>query len=315
MKKYISIYTGILTILCCLFLSAGYYLYPVKNIVHQKLNPTKETIHIFFNIDNNYAKYMAVTIASILTNTENPLSFHILHSGISLENMDKILKLKEIRNFDIEFTDFNMNLLKSLPEYKFEHIKKESAIRIFIPFIFKNFDKYIYLDADLIMLHDINELWETDLDSFYIAAVKDPYIKHQFELPNNTTYINAGVLVVNAKLWRQNHIDKKFEKIIQDNFSNLPYLDQDIINLAFLNKIKILPDSYNAIPTVKYPDVYQEKNAFTNPRIIHWAGWGKPWRIFNIKYSDLFWKYAKMTDFYFQIRLDMLLHPHIIFES
>ena len=64
-------------------------------------------IHIFLSSDNNYAPFVATTIASICDNTKSFCDFYILDSGIEEEeeeeeNKEKICQLKtKFNNFSI----------------------------------------------------------------------------------------------------------------------------------------------------------------------------------------------------------------------
>ena len=60
---------------------------------------SNEKINICLSCDDNYAKYAGVVITSVLTNAlpEDKLNFYILDGGISVENKDKILSLKNIK--------------------------------------------------------------------------------------------------------------------------------------------------------------------------------------------------------------------------
>ena len=51
-------------------------------------------IPIFLASDENYAKYMAVTMTSIFTNTEEFIEFYILDGGITDETKKKFEELK-----------------------------------------------------------------------------------------------------------------------------------------------------------------------------------------------------------------------------
>ena len=68
------------------------------------------TIPIFLSSDNNYAPYVATTIASICDNTKSFCDFYILDGGISKENQEKIYVLKEkFNNFSIEFINIDVD--------------------------------------------------------------------------------------------------------------------------------------------------------------------------------------------------------------
>lgn len=65
-------------------------------------------------------------------------------------------------------------------------------------------------------------------------------------LPNYVnTYINAGVLLMNLKYLRSNNAEEKFHSLYL-NRTDFRYADQDIINFALHDTIKLLPIYYNA---------------------------------------------------------------------
>lgn len=65
-------------------------------------------------------------------------------------------------------------------------------------------DKCLYLDVDIVVQNDLTELYEQDMEEYYIAGVKAagyyyPPEKKQrnmdrLEMPAFDQYINAGVL-------------------------------------------------------------------------------------------------------------------------
>ena len=61
-------------------------------------------MNIFFTVDNEYVRYLSVTMASILYNCkkDNIINFFIISDSISNENKRKLEGLKNINNFNIE---------------------------------------------------------------------------------------------------------------------------------------------------------------------------------------------------------------------
>ena len=49
---------------------------------------------IFLSSDENYAKYLTVTLQSIIANTKEKISFYVLDGGISEVNKTRIQKMK-----------------------------------------------------------------------------------------------------------------------------------------------------------------------------------------------------------------------------
>ncbi|AEM21638.1 glycosyl transferase, family 8 [Brachyspira intermedia PWS/A] len=62
-------------------------------------------MNICLSSDNNYAPYMGTAIASILKNSleDEKIIFHLIDGGITKENKDKILSLKNIKECEINF--------------------------------------------------------------------------------------------------------------------------------------------------------------------------------------------------------------------
>jgi len=66
-------------------------------------------------------------------------------------------------------------------------------------------------------------------------------------------------------------------KNTQNGGYNLSLLDQDIINIAFGDKIEHLPLEWNVYSKIYPETTYDMIKARENPSIIHWCGYEKPW--------------------------------------
>ena len=155
-----------------------------------------KTIDVCFFVNNDYAKYLSVTLVSILSNSKAPLYFHIITEGLTVDNMRKIESLKNIRDFNIEYVSAKLSLVRDVPQSCQKRITNETNFRLLISSLKKDLDKCIILDADLILVGDIEKLWNVDVEDYYIAAVTDqaPLAPkswtEQLPLPKNYTYVN-----------------------------------------------------------------------------------------------------------------------------
>jgi lipopolysaccharide biosynthesis glycosyltransferase len=161
--------------------------------------------------------------------------------------------------------------------------------RLLVAELLKDIDKIIYLDCDTIVLSDLKELFMTDIENYYIAAVEDAghkyNIKYYSEFYKNfKIYINAGVLLINLKLWRENNILTKLINSIEENKEKIMLGDQDAINLVCKDKIKVLDFSYNLQTNAFYiknllsSKIERDfKRALNNPKIVHYSVNNKPW--------------------------------------
>ena len=111
-------------------------------------------------------------------------------------------------------------------------------IRAALTKVFPQLDTILSLDVDTIVNENISDLWNTKLDDYYLAAVREPE-----KSTKNTLYINMGVALLNLKKLRD---DKKDDEIIHSlNTIQYDYNEQDCINKLCQGKILELNPDYN----------------------------------------------------------------------
>src|SRR5574344_895359 len=187
-------------------------------------------IPIFLSSDNNYAPFVTTTIASICDNTSSFCDFYILDGGISKENQNRILSLKEqYANFSIEFIKIDANNDFKNLEYKnnCSHVSISTYNRFLIPKIKPNLKKVLYLDVDIIALGDISKLFDINLEEFDLGAIPEPY--STLPLNKQHTYFNAGVLLINNENWIKNNVVEKLFETEELYRQNLRWADQDVL--------------------------------------------------------------------------------------
>ena len=115
----------------------------------------KKTIPIFYAIDDEYSKFVAVSIKSLIMNANKDYNYdiNIIYENLSKENAEK-LKSLETENCKIILTEMNKNLSmitdklgNRLREYTFT---LTIYFRIFIPVMFPQYDKCIYIDGEFV---------------------------------------------------------------------------------------------------------------------------------------------------------------------
>ena len=268
---------------------------------------TLPTINIFFTADNDYAKYLAVSMVSIIVNTEYPIYFYILDGGISVESKRRIEDLKKIKPFQIEYIPIDNKRFNNAPKSSEKHISVVTNYRFLISTLRPNMDRCIFLDADLVAQGDIAQLWNVDVTNDYMAAVTDQFPLNpnswakKLPLPQNYIYVNTGVSVMNLKKWREDRIEEKLFENMAKYRKLLWFPDQDTLNITLAPHVRYFPHVFNAMPIQHYYDINQKKEAFSDPVILHWAGKEKPWKLPWAKMANIYFHYAKMTPFYEEI--------------
>lgn len=263
-----------------------------------------DVVHICFITDEGYVTPTVVAIKSLLDGKSNGLKIeiHILASNLS---KDSIYKLKKccINKCSIDINE--VNDIYNFNNLKIEnlHVSTSALFKFLIPDIFKDIDKILYLDGDIIVKGDIGKIWNENINGVYAAVVKDmkamtynPPQTQKLKI-NHTSYFNTGVILYNLKKMREDNICKELIEY-RKNGKNY-FMDQDAFNVVLKEKVKYLPFEYNVISSVmgyfkideiiRYYDLkkYNSKNDINdNALIIHLASPYKPWNYSNVPFSN-----------------------------
>lgn len=182
----------------------------------------------------------------------------------------------------VEFINVN-----SLPEYITQEspnyntrYSKLSYLRCYFSKILKE-DKILYLDADTLVVDNIEDLWNTDFEDNVLVGVHEggEWNKHLWTYGLDDTYINSGVLLMNLKALREEKLDDSMIYLLNNNRYAFP--DQDVINLVCRNRIKHVSNVYNSSETTGIVD---------NAKIIHYIRGNKGWIKGSLR-SDIWFNY------------------------
>jgi lipopolysaccharide biosynthesis glycosyltransferase len=283
-------------------------------------------VPIVFTCDNHYFKYTFVTIISIIENRKKnkEYDFFVLSEDISKENKQiaekylsayKGVSIRFINLENIEKDKFHLNAYMTVSTY----------YRFYIPQLFRDFEKVLYLDSDLIVDNDISELLELELGDNLAACCISPFVQRLIEsnlhldmnrdycvdvlkMPLPIRYFNAGVMLYNIReINRKNISDKLFHSV--EEIPQPLYQDQDLLNSVFSRngEVLFLPGKYNFTKSIfiskkrillegvkKKLGISRASNPFF---IYHYVGKDKPWMKKNQDWL-LFDYYAKKSPFY-----------------
>lgn len=272
------------------------------------MNNKKELIPIFFSADDNYIPYLAVALKSIISNASKKYNYKaiVLHQGVSKSNINKVKALAS-EEFSIEFVPMKDSLScikdRMSNRLRADYFTLTIYFRLFIPAMFPEYDKGIYLDSDIVVPGDISELYETNLEENLIGASVDYSIQNIPEFAKYTKdgvgvaiskYINSGVLLMNLKKLREVSLDSRFLELLNTYHFDSIAPDQDYLNAMCYGKIKYLSGSWDAMPE-------ENTKPLESPKLIHYNLFAKPWCYDNIQYEKYFWKYAKDTEYISEI--------------
>ena len=280
------------------------------------LKTEEQDIHIAYATDDNYAQHVGISILSLYLHTSlsSRLKVYVICNKLSLTNKQKLLEIA--RRFDSNLTFIDCDELSELlpSDVNTANLSLSTYCRLFSAELLpKYINKLLYLDCDTLINEDISKLYDWDLGDALVGGIEDTMYKEMktsIFLNEDSSYINAGVLLIDLDKWRKAHIVKEFIAFINKFNGNVPHLDQGVINGVLKNKIEILPLKYNVqAPIFAFHNYTDMLNFFSmyhyysrdevldakrNPVIIHYTSFflERPWFKFCIhplkdKYRNL----------------------------
>ena len=266
-------------------------------------------IPIFFTIDNGYAPFLAVALNSAIKNSNPKICYKaiVLHQDLSETNV-KRLKALETENFKIELTPMKANFDalddRMSNRLRCDYFTLTIYFRLFIPAMFPQYDKGIYIDSDVVLTDDIAKLYSIDIGDNFIGACNDLSIADIPPLVAYTEnavgvkkeeYINSGVLLMNLKKMRECDLEGHFLNLLNTYHFDSIAPDQDYLNAMCNGKIYYLDESRDAMPNA-------EKPPLEHTNLVHYNLFSKPWCYDDIQYGDEFWKYAADSGYINEIK-------------
>lgn len=266
----------------------------------------KAEIPIFFACDEGFVKYTMVSMKSIMENADRSRKYHIyiLHMGITEATQAKVLAMAD-EEFAIDFvdvTDKMKSIADKLPIR--DYYSNTTYFRLFIPDMFPQYRKALYIDSDTIVVGNIAELYDHKLGKLYAGVCPDRVVAQTDILGDyvekvlgvkRTRYFNAGVMLMNCSQFRENHLLDEFLEMLHV-YLFVVAQDQDYLNLICKNQVLYMEPKWNAQVFGELACPEEEVGLF------HFNMAAKPWHYEDCRLAEYFWKYAKMTADYDAIK-------------
>ena len=209
------------------------------------------------------------------------------------------------------------------PGYK--SLSAECWYRLFSAELFPEYDKILWLDADVLVQSDVAELYAVDMRDNWIAACRWDYgiigllERERRQKTSKLTsyfvkvlgikrpkenYVNSGVMLLNLRAMREHGVQEKLLQAAQN--PAMYFHDQCAINMVCQGRIHYIDSVWNGLIWFKpdnLPLKYRKKalSDKKNRKLIHWAGGPKPWELPQCEAAFEWWSVARQTPYYEEI--------------
>lgn len=270
-----------------------------------------ERIDIALGFDGQYVPHAANVMSSIVRHAPGArLRFILLQADVTPEQKRQIeaaVPGPEFVWIDVSNTD--------LPAYATRgHLNRTVLFRLGLEKLAPaDCRRVLYIDADVIVVGDIREMWAVDLGPHAIAAATDCYqdadaFAGLWGLSAGGRYFNAGVQVIDLEKVRAGGLFAKALDFVVANDAKLLLGDQDALNYVFWKDAAVLEPTWNVQRFMNPEEIAGEtapdrRWGHGQPRLIHYIGMEKPWmRDVWHPWAWLYWENLNRTPFAGDVR-------------
>jgi lipopolysaccharide biosynthesis glycosyltransferase len=248
------------------------------------------TLHVACAASELYVQHCAAMLHSLFVqNPGREIEVYFLHSpDFAPDYRTKLRSLVESKQGNIRFFAIEDAAVSQLPTMA--RIPPVGWYRVFLPQMLPSLDRILYLDADTLVVDQLDPLWETPLADAYVAAVSnvfEPQYAHrprELGLPDSQDYFNSGVLLFNLEKMRADDCTHRIVEFARGR--DLLWVEQDALNVVLGTKRVPLHPRWNCMNSLFFfPQARQVfgsevvRQAIRTPAIVHFEGpeLAKPW--------------------------------------
>lgn len=254
----------------------------------------KNQLVVAYFVSDLYAEPCGVSICSLFENNKDfqDITVYIVEDNISAINKERLNKLGEVYGRKIEYISLpNPQKFFKDDRFTIKSLGHTFAHMIVGELLPNNVDRVLCIDSDMLVLDSLREMWNTDLDNYYIAGCEGApgsvALEKEMGIDPSHVHCNGGLMLINLEAVRKDRIEEKYKRYIQSVFAqgkSLAAYEEEVMNKCCYPKIYILPARYNLMTIslamgykkfIKFrgaTNFYSEEEfneAVNNPAIVH----------------------------------------------
>lgn len=243
---------------------------------------------IAISTDQNYLVPVETLIKSIAYNNRD-IKIYVINEDISQEWFINLNQRLAPLGITVNDAKLDPAVIQD-EQISVDYLSKMAYGRILIPEMIPE-DRVLYLDADVIVDGNLDDLFNIDMQGYPAGAVPDYF----------GDYFNSGVMLFdNQQLRQTNFVQDLLERGKTATVDN----DQTLLNEEFKGNYLVMPGKYNVqvggdLVTFWHPDDadrYEGELKKAEPyTIIHYTTDSKPWKTTNsLRLREKWWQYREL---------------------
>ncbi len=222
---------------------------------------TDDPVRVMCASDRFFLRHVPVMLNSAISHTSGPLEIGILVKDVQPSEKRELARL--FPDTPIRFFDIDGAKVAGLT-YKFA-LSPMAYARILMTDLV-DWEKFVYLDVDVIVRRDLRELYETDLGRHPVAGVL------------HGGSLNSGVLLINGAVWREEGLAPRILGFARENRPK--EADQAAIEGTIGDRILPLDPRWNTLIDPVWAGPEQDRPDYLKDAwIVHYLTGFKPWNL------------------------------------
>ena len=166
-------------------------------------------INILVTLDHGYLEPLRVMLRTLCeSNPTSHFRIFVAHTSLTDSDFARINTAVPVERCRIENVFVPPDKFPGLPYSK--RWPKEACYRIFAAHILPaDLDRVLYLDPDLVIINNIEQLYNLEMQGMYFAACTHMFEPMQkvsrarLNMPKQSVYINSGMMLMDLERLRQ----------------------------------------------------------------------------------------------------------------
>lgn len=248
-------------------------------------------MNILVTLNSGYVKPLCVMLRSLTqSNPRTAFDIYVAHTDLTETDFDAIGNAVEGGDSRVLSVSVPAELFRDAPILK--RTSKETYYRLFAAaYLPKALDRILYIDPDTLIIGNLTPLYNVQFGDCLFAGCGhlSPLVNllntARLGMHPQSTYINAGVLMLNLRALRAFFSPQEIFDCIRKHPHSLFLADQDVLNALYGERILRLDENiYNLDERcfARLCQQYGKEAAMAyvrqNTCIIHYNGKYKPWR-------------------------------------
>jgi lipopolysaccharide biosynthesis glycosyltransferase len=240
-----------------------------------------EPIVVACGADARYACPLAVLLRSVTARLPGSrrVEFHVIDGGLGTELRAKVAASVDRTRAVIHWWTPRRAGFYGLPLWGRMTIATYDKLEVpaLLP---EGLSKVLWLDADVMALASVADLWDRELGGNLALAVPDALVPRvgspfgvaahrELGLDPMTPYFNAGVMLMNLEGWRREDVARRALEYLRGRAAQVFFWDQEALNAVLAGCCGMLEPRWNWSPSLG--------RAESSPALVHFTGNLKPW--------------------------------------